>query len=359
MSNPLERARIPKRSAISDPDLGYMNSEADRYHSDIAINLLQTCRAVYLETYTLPLSLNSYSIRDPSTHRVEMVSWPWQFALIQKLDICVQQVALEGDGLHNALLRPGKWCPLERHKGVYTAPRHFIFNNRNHVVNTPSSSFRFALVPAQQGTEQLRLSDALQSLAESPGEGFPWSSSMRVRLAKPLVQLTIRLGHMDWWTWADNPNSTDVEQQLGLDPAFGDGSSHASKRPTSARMRWLADERRAGRNPSLDNQAARHSSWAEVIGKFPDLKSLELVLETFAEKQHQLENVVECAKMWRFPIKDTQHELVWDGQVEASRWSMPTNNRRSLRHHAWYDACSNFEVRIIRYVRKRAVQCST
>lgn len=353
-SNPLERARFFKGSSRSIWSPGYSDPEAALYRSDIAVNLLQTCRVVYLETYTLPLSLNSYIVQEPSAHLTMMASLPWQFANIQRLDISLQQIALEGNILENTLLGQDRWCPLERHKGVYVAPRQFKINGRNTDISTPSSSFNFALVPADKEVEQQRLSDVLRTSAIPPGEHFPWSSSMRVRLAKPLVHLTLRLGCMDWWTWSDHPNNTDVDKQLALDPAAGDGSSQPQKRPTSNRMRQLADERRAGRDPLFGDQAPHHSTWAKVVGQFPDLQTLELVLETFAEKQQQLENVVECAKTWNFHIDNTQYKLVWNGEVEASRWNGIVNGGRATRDSPWYKRCTAFENRIIRFERKRA-----
>lgn len=100
------------------------------------------------------------------------------------------------------------------------------------------------------------------------------------------------------------------------------------------------------------------AGWASVIGRLPDLKTLELVLETFAEKTNQLENVVECAKLWKFPIDDgAAYELVWDGQVESTRWSRANRGdvKDRMQSVLWYDACSDFEVRVVRFTRKRIV----
>lgn len=51
----------------------------------------------------------------------------------------------------------------------------------------------------------------------------------------------------------------------------------------------LAASRRSGQHPDYT------STWGGDIGKLPDLKTLELVLETFSAKKHQLDTVVECA----------------------------------------------------------------
>jgi hypothetical protein len=77
----------------------------------------------------------------------------------------------------------------------------------------------------------------------------------------------------------------------------------------------LAVARRSGQHPTYN------STWGAAIGMLQDLKTLELILETFSVKQHQLETVVECAKTWKFPLRDTQHELTYDGRVESMKWA--------------------------------------
>jgi hypothetical protein len=84
----------------------------------------------------------------------------------------------------------------------------------------------------------------------------------------------------------------------------------------------------------------------------PDLKSLELVLESFAAKKRQLEDVVEAAKTWRFPIVDTPCELVWDGEVGVSSWSM-RGLRTEQQGGVWHKSATEFEVRVVRFVRRR------
>ncbi|CAO2657988.1 Nn.00g072480.m01.CDS01 [Neocucurbitaria sp. VM-36] len=223
--------------------------------------------------------------------------------------------------------------------------------------------FKFALVRADKSVEKEHVSDVIKGaslrLGQLPETNNPWSSNMRVALARSLVHLTLRLGHTDWWTWTDDPSVTEGNKQLGIDPIVGDGSAYDHIRPTSDRMQYLASERRTGHNPTTVQNTAqsstRGSAWGSVIGQLPDLKSLELVLETFAEKKGQLEKVIECAKLWRFPIDGTQHELIWDGQVETARWSRAHTNVSELIQDArWYDTCTDFEVRIVRFIRKRA-----
>jgi hypothetical protein len=94
-------------------------------------------------------------------------------------------------------------------------------------------------------------------------------------------------------------------------------------RPLLTDMLSLAAQRRAGQHPVYDR------SWGAAIGNLPDLKTFELILETFLEKKRQLELVVDCAKTWKFPLKDTQYEMVCDGKVEDLRWTSAKNDADS------------------------------
>jgi hypothetical protein len=80
-------------------------------------------------------------------------------------------------------------------------------------------------------------------------------------------------------------------------------------------MLALAAKRRANQHPAYSK------TWGAAIGRLPDLKTLELILETFSLKKHQLDTVVECAKLWKFPLKDTPFELVYDGNVKSMKWT--------------------------------------
>ena len=130
-------------------------------------------------------------------------------------------------------------------------------------------------------------------------------------IARPLVRLTIRMGYTDWWTWSDAP--TNTQSQLGLDPSIGDGSVHT--RPTTAPMLQLAEDRRQGRWRGYTNSLC----WGNNIAKFQSLKEFSLVLETFAVKKYQLDNVLESAKAWTFPM-DKHYELRYTGKIEPSTW---------------------------------------
>ncbi|KAF2030526.1 hypothetical protein EK21DRAFT_65284 [Setomelanomma holmii] len=330
--------------------------------NDIAVNLLRTCRAVYLETWTLPLSLNPYIIYDlhaPNRLGVQLDNLlPWQLALIQSLDITLQQVALEGTMLYDHLHHRSNWQPEERHKGVYIVPRRYKTHRGPRAMVEIPASFNFSMLPAEPHENRHFLSHVLGKHPRHPPDlPPPWSSAMRVMRARPLTQLTLRILHGDWWTWTDDPNSTDEHQHLGLDPTVGDGRAHVNHRPTAPRMRALVETRRAGHHPD----ASPGQGWQNTIGELPDLRRLELVLETFSQKRQQLDNIIEAAKAWKFPIKCTQYELVWDGEVGMSSWSVSTAGGDGIVPRvpgmvapAWHTRANEFQVRVIRYVRRRA-----
>ncbi|KAF2735753.1 hypothetical protein EJ04DRAFT_183978 [Polyplosphaeria fusca] len=361
------------------------DNRVDLPRSDIAVNLLCTCRAVYMEAYQLPILLNPFNVYKfgnlPSYDicRPRFVTLaPWQFALIQGLDISLQQVALEGDKLGKYLTI---WRAKERHDGAIIAPR-FYQESRSLRPGKVIPSFNFRVLPYLRS----RSSTSLHGLGVQLGvkstfysrnqNESPLMQQGRAMIARPLTHLTLRLSRTDWWTWSDH--SDDPMRHLGLDPAAGDGDVGDKMRPTAPRMMQLAAERRAGSWPGQsksDEPLPRRytSSWGAQIAKLPDLKTLELVLETFSDKKSQLDTVIDCAKTWAFPLDNQKYELVWDGKVEmksyqgeqgslqtydATRASHarhvqnPTGAQGSSSQHD--PGTRRYEVRIIRYRRTRS-----
>lgn len=99
--------------------------------SDIAFPFLQTCKMVYLEAYRLPLMLNPllvYDFQVPTRPRLHKLA-PWQFALIQGIDISLQQNSLEHGELADYMK---KWKAQDRHKAAYVAPRFYSGFNKIH-----------------------------------------------------------------------------------------------------------------------------------------------------------------------------------------------------------------------------------
>ncbi|KAK3213714.1 hypothetical protein GRF29_28g770579 [Pseudopithomyces chartarum] len=287
---------------------------------DIAFGLLQSCKIIYLETYKLPLQLNHYTVYDfqgPFRPDLKVLA-PWQAALIQRLDISLQQIALERGELRNWLTH---WDAKKRHDGAYVAPlfkcvlnkttgyhlQPFPFDTLSTTINVNPTDGDAITLPIPRGTSDIFYDRAVNAT----------NFSARAMLACRLTHLTLRLCHEDWWTWSQDPAKTsDKSVGLSLDPAVGlvDGSTWPTCRPDL--MEQLAEKRRAG------DDVQGHGTWGAIVGKLPDLRELKLVLETFEPKQDELERVVKCAETWQFPIENTPFTLVWDGKVEDASWIM-------------------------------------
>ncbi|OCL07967.1 hypothetical protein AOQ84DRAFT_439882 [Glonium stellatum] len=285
-------------------------SVADLPKPSIAFNLLLTCRAVYLEAYWLPYILNPVIIYDiqyspesditrPSISRLA----PWQFALVQSLEISMQQTQLEGSAF-------GKYAEFykaaERHQGAIVLAQYFDREQLQASNAIPAFNI-FGL--------KLKNEAVLPHISRSasiPGTYFDKvATNPQPTTAYPLTKLAIRLSRTDWWTWTDAPIST--RSQLGLEPSLGDGS--VDTRPTTALMLQLAEARRQGRWGGYP----KGPCWGNEVAKFQSLKEFKLILETFAAKKSQLDTVVESAKTWTFPMGE-HHELKFAGGVESSKW---------------------------------------
>lgn len=75
------------------------------------------------------------------------------------------------------------------------------------------------------------------------------------------------------------------------------------------REMWSADDFRikgrtgsSGQSFSLDRFQAK--SWGRMVCSFPRLKSFTLELETCKEKRTELEQIVDRASRWQFPLAD-------------------------------------------------------
>ncbi|KAF2115097.1 hypothetical protein BDV96DRAFT_600230 [Lophiotrema nucula] len=355
-------------------DNPYRREEGDNRvnlpETDIAIGFLQTCRAVYLEAYHLPILLNrftvykfgnlpSYDICRPRF--IELA--PWQFALIQGLDISLQQIALEGDKLSKYLKI---WRAKERHKGAVIAPR-FYQESRSTYRNQMTQSFNFGILPRSGPLEDGMKMHLSYKSSLYPHNIYPGLSTARVMVARPLTHLTLRLSRTDWWTWGDMPTE-DVMRHLALDPAIGNGGSDQNARSTAPKMVQFANDRRAGFWPGYssqqDNAPQQYTStWGAEITKLPDLKTLELVLETFEDKGGQLDTVIECAKTWEFPLEDSKDKLAWTGKVEIANYVGQEDARNAQSYDFLVERTGEsrqstttpprFEVRIIRYKRAK------
>lgn len=363
----------------------------------IALALLSTCRAVYLETFRLPFTLNAhtvYHLRGPFRPDLKRLA-PWQAAAIQRLDVGTSQMALERGELRNWL---GHWGAGERARGAYVAPRWRKVSMEAVGYHHP---FPFDTVAVASAEREPSDGDVLTlpiKTAGSPSPGFyadvplratskPTRFAARAALARPLTHLTLRITPADWTHWEDDPPArpaqprpSSQQRALSLDPAVGVVSGSHLGACSAGLMHLLAAKRRAG----LDVQGT--GTWGAVLGRLPDLRELVLVLETHDVKRAQLEDVVACARTWRFPLRDAPFELVCDGEVqdasyaaeaersedeqesefelddEESEFELDDDDDDKLalpprvpmeRPFDWKTSCAWFEGRAVRYARRR------
>ncbi|KAL6706412.1 hypothetical protein ACN47E_005518 [Coniothyrium glycines] len=370
-SFPPDREQATKQS-VRERSLAPGGTIPTLYPSDIGFGLLSTCRAIYLETYLLPLILNPYYRWKNSMPQNRFLHW--QCASKQSFDMTVQQIALEENSAFSPLVLKDSMCNVgARHEGVYIIPYPQSLRTHLKLDESPySQDGSLAMIPANGLDGKQKLTHVLRNAGKVELPTIVLiPPTLRVTRARPLVSLTIRLGRMDWWTWTDDPDSTNPLHQLGLDPAVGTGKHHENARATAGTMQYFAEERRAGRfqdGRMLTEQEKKYADcgWGRHIAALPDLKSLEFILETFAPKTSQLDKVVECAKTWTFPIQGARRVLSWNGEVEPKRWTKKPDaptiiHRPAMRQFArpgrsipqWYDDCNEMEVRIIRYRDKK------
>jgi hypothetical protein len=349
-SYPVDREPAPPQDAQARRDRClYRNSSQGTlfYPSDIALSLLLTCKAVYLETYTTPLRVNPFIVTRLDAQMMKHDFLPWQLAQITRLEVKLQQMGLEKGALRNALK---KWKAQARSQNCYIIPKNALLRGHDAAKKLKDCprSFDNVLIPAtttQRIDKRPQLISHVLSCAQIPETtAQPCSLNLRVPLANPITHLTLRLTARDWWTWADDPESKGPHQRLRLDPTFG---SPQHSQESVNEMNHLAIQRKAGYHPTPHAEC-----WGtHITSLLPDLRVLELVLETFKDKMEQLDNVASCARTWKFDVGEKT--LVWDGEVVEKRWQRGMPGLRMPKEAVWDERCINYEVRIVRFVCKR------
>ncbi|KAI0181253.1 hypothetical protein GGR52DRAFT_567488 [Hypoxylon sp. FL1284] len=258
----------------------------------IDLDLLLTCRAAYVETFLLPFQLNSLLVHDGDwddlPHKVALLCLPnnllrcsqlkpWQLAQISSVEMTVQQYALEGGSVDRVSRLVG------------AQPRHKGHESRGHTLQNYAS-----FVPPRP--------DETQNLF----------------VGRKITNLTIRMSRTDWWSWSSSPDEGEesASERLRLEPMVNTTSYHFVHAMTQG-----YEARKEGREPEFGlDDFEKQGRWGSLLSEYwPDLKTFNLVLETFACKKDQLDYVVKCAKLWTFPLEDGYH-LVWDGKEESLRW---------------------------------------
>ncbi|KAJ7859538.1 hypothetical protein B0H14DRAFT_3446660 [Mycena olivaceomarginata] len=256
-------------------------------------SLLRTCRAIYVEACTLPLSLNPPWAFQGSTSEESsqgLIVLPGGFAHFTSLVIVTQQSGLEQEPGHLVRYADATMA-AERHDGLYVAAREGHGQDQwEWHMPTPRPFYQ---PPKKYLTCTSAPSPSLTS-TDTDTEAAP----PQYYHASPITHLTIRMDRADWWTWGDYPPRAP-DGGLALDPGMGDGGL---KRPSVSGMLAAADVRRTRAAQGLPPAPYPPECWGRRIGLFKDLTRLTLYLETFAWRVAELDKVVECAKTWQFPI---------------------------------------------------------
>ncbi|KAI0145766.1 hypothetical protein F4776DRAFT_607879 [Hypoxylon sp. NC0597] len=298
----------------------------------IAVELLLTCRAIYVETFLTPFLVNSLEFYDgdpidPSRSALltqtlwddglERSLWNlratllpsdnldlvlsdslkmWQFANISSVDITVRQSHLENRTLEEVAQKVGT---IGRHEG-------------HGLVSCGIPGGALFLKPEDTGNEG----------------GL---------VCRKITHLTLRINHTDWraWKWRPYEYQENACKRLQLEPLIKRTSERERLEENTLPMTRGYEARKAGHEPDFGE---KQGGWGLQIGEhWPDLTTLELVLETFACKKEQLDYVVQCAKLWTFPSEDGFH-LCWNGKEDAVRW----RGAESYSHYEMEPPWSNF-----------------
>ncbi|KAI1494365.1 hypothetical protein F5X96DRAFT_617617 [Biscogniauxia mediterranea] len=275
----------------------------------VAVDLLRTCRAVYVEAYLTPFQNLPVVVFDgdsedvPPSNLLQCMPHaserlyklrPWQFAQISSAELTAQQYVLEGGAIERVSRMVGS-------KG-----RHMGHEARNFNIFSGYANF---VEPKDHASDQT-----------PRGKGDKPLSAGNIYVGKKITHFTLRVSRTDWWTWSSSPQEgqRNPSDRLRLEPMV---DTTASTARSSAMMAGY-EARKEGRDPDFGLDGFEmQGRWGMQFAEFwPDLETLELVLETFAVKEDQLDKVVECAKLWTFPLEDG-HLLRWNGRPETTlRW---------------------------------------
>ncbi|KAI1476851.1 hypothetical protein F4774DRAFT_420480 [Daldinia eschscholtzii] len=280
----------------------------------VAVQLLETCRAIYVEAYLTPFQVNPIIIFHgdggdipPVVPLMRTTEDPflckklkfWQFANISSVETTLQQVNLEGGGLERISRLVGT---LGRHDGQ---------ESRGYA----ATGYACFVSPTEPDKTAGEVSS--EEIPDSPLPSLP-----NPLIGRKITHLSIRMSRTDWWGWSSRPEEyiSSPEERLRLEPMIN--VTHLWSRPENfSAMTTGYESRKAGEEPDFGlDDFEKQGRWGLQVKEYwPDLTTLDLVLETFSCKKTQLDYVTQCAKLWTFPLENGFH-LVWNGKEEAIRW---------------------------------------
>ncbi|KAI5925307.1 hypothetical protein F4810DRAFT_659876 [Camillea tinctor] len=277
----------------------------------VAVDLLRTCRAIYVEAFLIPFqtlpvvlfngdgqdvppNLNLLECTPSKMDRIFRLK-PWQFAQITSVELTVQQYVLETGAIERV---SGMVGGQSRHKG-HEARNSRIFSSGHTTFIEPRNA-AYSHNPCGKAGKALSMGN--------------------LYVGKKITHFALRMYRTDWWTWSSSPQDGQLHPsgRLRLEP-MANVTFNESR--TSSMIAGY-EARKEGRDPDFGlDEFEKQGRWGMQLVEFlPDLETLELVLETFAVKEAQLDKVIECAKLWTFPFTDGHH-LRWNGKPETTlRW---------------------------------------
>ncbi|KAJ3540545.1 hypothetical protein NM208_g5019 [Fusarium decemcellulare] len=289
-------------ATVCDPDRPYNRgwlhwrpNSTGPFRVDTA--LLKTCRAIYAETWDLPLKQTTLVIH-------------------------------EGTEQDRPLWRPV--YPVVLGKGLfYLQAWQILLIRRAHMT---FSQFRLREGSIKEWFN--RVSDArskarnvISELAEKPETDYN-NGIIQGLLHTQFRTLVVRINRRDWWSWGNPP---DDPEQIAYIKAHPDPKRHCL---------------------GLDPDTLRN--WGGSEDLFSPAFELVLELETFGVKWNQLDHAVEEAK--GFVLSKTHSwgegdkHLAWDGCVKDCSWDLGfVDDCNWFRNKKWKGMGKRVEVREVRY----------
>ncbi|KAF4987108.1 hypothetical protein FDECE_15591 [Fusarium decemcellulare] len=257
--------------------------------------LLRACRAIYAETWDLPLKQTPIVIHDgsESDRPRSRIYYPfvrgqalfylqaWQILLIQHVEMTFSQNRLGGRAIQEwvKVIAKARLIAKEIIKGL---------------------------------TQDLKGNPNAGVLAQIPQRG--------------ITSLVVKVNRRDWWTWTEAPDSQ------------------------------IDDNNPASGPPRLRLERHGLVGWTHQQDLFAGDFAFTLMMETFGAKREQLERVVDEAKQLTW-CTGSSRQLVWDGVVRDLSWDRVSDEVCAwLKKEPWKKTARRIEVRAVRYVLKEGHQ---
>lgn len=293
--------------------------------------LLETCRAVYMETWDRPIRQTTLVIHEgseedrppPGLGRIHTrpSEWSfflpaWQLLLLRHVDLTFQQIAMTAgrSGIEDWIARV-----TDAKRGARRIMRRIapMVDEKN----------------GKAGHSPVAVNFVENVLLPAANRG--------------LKSLIVRVNRMDWWTWTDEP-VTDKD----LEDALTKGKVLNLPKPML-----------------IFHPKSSEEADPDMLGLPADDFEFTLVLETWGGKLNQLNRVIDYAKEWTFniplrgdegrgdPLNTARRDLVWDGQILDRSWLM--QGRAGMMRAAWIPKETHIHARVIKYAGRAGARRSS